>query len=226
MKPNIIDLRGQLPRSGAFPQRALSQITIIAVHYQGADTDPNEAILDLLVQDANFHINKNWCDVGVCHGYGIEYHYAVDGDGIYQIEEETNITWNDTNANVITLAVVLPRCGPNTPPDAATLANLKLLLDWLTTERPDFPAAQGDVYGHGELIAYGNSTACPGSETLHWVQQYRTGTVPYTPPPQPSKDDQIVTLASVIGEETYKPKPNLVQIQMWVQEIKRLEGAY
>lgn len=48
-------------------------------------------------------------------------------------------------------------------PTAAQLASLHALLTWLCYHRPEMPAGRADVFGHGELVQYGNETHCPGS---------------------------------------------------------------
>jgi hypothetical protein len=54
-------------------------------------------------------------------------------------------------------------------PTAKQTQALKELLDWLSTKNPQFPADQGDVFGHREL----RSTLCPGRNLIGWVQNYR-----------------------------------------------------
>lgn len=221
MKPQIFDIRHQLPRNGVFPTRPLGAVKILAVHYDGSDVQDGTNTLTLYRTEAQFHISKDWG--GGAHGYGLEYHYCIARDGsIYQTEDEEALTWNATNANTLDLAIKVDS-GPNTPPTRPQFAALEQLLDWLTTERPDIPAERSGVYGHGELVEYGNSTACPGAPLLDWVRAYRAGAA--SAPPAASRDDQLVTMLSVIGDVTYKEPVNLIQIRVLVQQAKALLGA-
>lgn len=171
MRPPIIDVRGQLPRNGTFPTRPLSAVTILAIHYDGVDIDDSVAPLARMQQEAQEHIDRDWG--GGAHGHGLEYHYIIERDeNIYQAEDEEALTWNAYNANSCDLAIKVTS-GPNTAPTPGQIAKAKLLIDWLATARTEIPAGKKDVWGHGELTAYGNATACPGPVMLSWAQAYR-----------------------------------------------------
>lgn len=179
VKPDIRDIKSRLPHAntGSMQFRELGTIKRIAVHY---DDEPRGAVYDPFeryVSQANFHINKVWGrdERGrPIYGFGLMYHYKISGDGrIWATQPEELITWHVTEANPDTLGICLD-CGEYQQPTKAQLDSLVALLDWLCYERPDMPVGYENVWGHGELREFGNSTACPGP-FLPWAIAYRNG---------------------------------------------------
>jgi N-acetyl-anhydromuramyl-L-alanine amidase AmpD len=118
------------------------------------------------------------------------YHYKIDRQGgIYQTRELTDSVWAVSNANDIAINICVDGDLTKQDPTVAQLKSLKELLHSLCNEHPEFPAGQKNVFGHGELTAYQNSTACPG-RLLKYVIEFRdTGDIklPNTQPvPQPT----------------------------------------
>jgi hypothetical protein len=181
----ITDIILQLPRHPDSPNyrtRPLSAITKIVVHYDAVDVPPSKdgALsydpLARYISQAKYHISKNWNDGPgpIVRGFGLMYHYRVSADGhIWRTQPDDLVTWHARNANYSGLAVCCD-LGPDQQPTQAQLASLDTLLHHLCYERPDFPAARPDVWGHGELTAAGNHTPCPAA-LLPWVQAYRAG---------------------------------------------------
>jgi len=192
---NVIDIRGQLPRTARrVALRPLSGITKIAVHHCGDNRVWNDEY-DALAEyrnEANYHINKDWG--GGYHGDGLMYHFKIARNGqIYWTRDLEDSTWHASNANPISIGICLD--GDLTKQDATQkqYASLKALLDELTQKHPEFPADQKGVFGHSELRAYGNSTVCPAS-ALQSVIEYRdTGKIskasPKVEPPKPVVDN-------------------------------------
>ncbi len=179
-KPNIISLLGRLPTARPELQkfREVGQITRLAVHWDDQYRPVKYNALTRYIDQARYHIDKVW---GVdpanqpIKGFGLMYAYKIAGDGqIYQVQDEGLITWSVRNANPITLSVCCD-CGTGQVPTQAQLAALHSLLMWLCYHRPEIPACRKDVYGHGELVQYGNDTTCPGSFLPHIVA-FRQGT--------------------------------------------------
>ena len=183
--PDIIDIVDRLPRDTRDPNwklRALSSITRIVVHYDAVkvprpkDGHPGYDPVARYVEQARYHIGKNWNEGGgqPVYGFGLMYHYRVSTDGrIWRTQPEELITWHAHAANLSGLAICCD-LGPGQRPTQAQLKGLKELLDHLCYHRPDIPASRPDVWGHGELKKAGNNTACPGA-LLKWVQTYRQG---------------------------------------------------
>jgi hypothetical protein len=181
----IENIAEQLPRNPAHPQwklRPVSGITRIVVHYDAVRVPPmKEGVLSYdpvarYTAQARYHVSRNWNNGSgpVVRGFGLMYHYRVSADGrLWRTQPERLITWHARNANRSGLAVCCD-LGAGQSPGAAQLRGLRALLDWLCYRRPDLPAGRSDVWGHGELRAAGNATACPGGLAA-WVRAYREG---------------------------------------------------
>ncbi len=190
-KPEITDIISQLPHHAGnaakyLRTRALKKIQAIIVHYNGPAVHATE--MAQLIGDANYHISgRYWSKDGSgVFGWAIMYRFAVGQSGtIYEMNPLEDILWHVTNGNGEALGI-LCIIGKGQQPTKAMLKSLEKLVDWLTTERPDFPAVRANVWGHGECKGiygggpqYGNSTECPGSPLLAWVRDYRNG-APHT----------------------------------------------
>ena len=183
--PKIIDIVDRLPRDTRDPNwkmRSLSKITRIVVHYDAVKAPPPKEgkpgynPVTRYIEQARYHIGKNWNEGGgrPVYGFGLMYHYRISADGrIWQTQPEELVTWHAHGANLSGVAICCD-LGPSQKPTEAQIEGLKSLLDHLCYRRPDIPAGRTDVWGHGELREAGNSTKCPGS-LLNWVQSYRQG---------------------------------------------------
>lgn len=193
--PQMKDVRTTLPRSARnatkhLRRRALASITHIGVHWNGPPVDA-DAWAQLVV-DAGYHIRKDW-DLGssIARGWGLMYHMAVDQAGtIYWCNDFEDVLWHISGGNYKALGILCV-LGQGQKPTQAMLDSLQRLLDWLTEERADIPAARANVWGHGECggmygggPAWGNATECPGPDLLAFVRKYRAG-IPITPTPVP-----------------------------------------
>jgi hypothetical protein len=182
---NIIDIAGRLPRKPEHPYwklRRLNEITRIVVHYDAVRVPPAKQQklaydpLTRYIEQARFHIGKNWNDGRgtPVFGFGLMYHYRVSADGrVWRAQPEELVTWHARDANQNGLAICCD-LGPGQKPTIEQMAGLESLLNWLCYHRPDIPAGRADVWGHGELRKAGNQTPCPGA-LLSWVQAYRRG---------------------------------------------------
>lgn len=143
-------------------QRAVNTIKVITVHHTADQFEGNDD--QTLTREAQVHINNGWP--------GLSYHYFICRTGnIYKINNHSDVTWHDAvNWDSIGIALMGYFHPPvNQKPTEAQLKSLKWLLDQLSTQYPEFPADQNDVYGHRERSA----TACPGDGFWNKVVDYR-----------------------------------------------------
>jgi hypothetical protein len=194
-RPPYIDARSRLPFDGTSPyihHRPLSSIHYSAVHYT-ADRLPASASeaqeIQRLIDDANYHIHKDWNPPNGVYGWCLMYHYAAFQSGrIYICNDEALITWAVSNGNPVTLSTVLV-LAPGEKPSKAMLATLRRHEDYLCDERPDLPGVhQASVFGHGEMgkiygggPEFGNNTPCP-DQALSFVRNYRKAVIPMPTP--------------------------------------------
>lgn len=179
----IVDVVEKLPRNPQDPNwklRRLADIARIVVHYDAvlvpgaSDEGPGYEPLRRYVEQARYHMRKNWNDGPgpAVRGFGLMYHYRVSADGrVWRTQPEELVTWHARGANWNGLAVCCD-LGPGQKPADAQLEGLEGLLLRLCYQRPDIPAGRPDVWGHGELRKAGNSTRCPGL-LLEWVRAFR-----------------------------------------------------
>lgn len=169
----ITDLRGVLPRTAVkSAQRTRDKITMLVVHHAGDGRvwpDKYDALQEYK-NEATYHINKDWG--GGYHGNGLQYHYKIDRQGtIYRTRNIEDILWHASNANNISIGICLDGDLTKQHYTKAQEKSLYNLLDeicaWLNIKRQN-------VFGHGELKAYGNYTACPGV-AIECVIKYRDG---------------------------------------------------
>lgn len=181
MPPGFRDIVDQLPH--AHPEnvthKQVSGTKLLAMHYTDEFAPVGYDPIAYMIREALFHIHKNWGRAGQrpVYGFGIMYHYMIDrlGQG-YRTQPENLLTWNATYANAIDIACCF-HLGEGQSPSDAQLHTMQVYLDFMCHHRPDFPAGQHDVWGHGELTQYGNATSCPGLMLPH-VRSYRaTGRV-------------------------------------------------
>lgn len=192
-------------RTGSWYQRNTQAITTITVHHDAIPQDSRSAD-QVMKSIQNIHQSKGWP--------GMSYHFYIHNDGsVYQVNDFSDITWHDsTNDDSIGVCVHGYFHTPhNEEPTEAQLASLKSLLDELSTQHPEFPAGQGDVYGHRER----DQTACPGDNLFPYVKEYRekTGNVSW-----------VVNEASEIQKLEAKIAELRTQRELYRKEIAELES--
>jgi len=185
-----VDIRRQLPRAN--PQnaafRTLAEISTGIVHYDAEFageglTDGDE--LRRYTQQAAYHISKNW-NVGPdgrprsprIPGFALMYHVKVSRRGrIYLCNDFELQTWQANLANHRGIGVCFD-LGKDQTPSIAQLQAGQRVLDFLSLHCPSLPNInRASWYGHGELKADRNVTACPG-RMLPFVQAYRQQPMP------------------------------------------------
>lgn len=183
----VYDIRSQLPRNGSYMRRPESAIKRIAVHYD-AETRPHAYdSIARYKRQAQYHINKDWG--GGARGDGIMYAIIVDNIGeVYVCRDIQDVTWHVGNPNYSALATKYD-CGGDQEPTREQMEAMKKVLEVLCFQCPEFPAGQGEVFGHKEFAQFGGTaTACPGKIT-RFVQEYRAhrtvsaDQLPYDYPP-------------------------------------------
>jgi len=143
--------------------RDVSTIKVITVHHDAIPHDSRSAT-QIMQQIFNSHTGQGWP--------GMAYHYFIHRDGtVYQVNKHEWVTWHDgVNWDAIGICVTgYFHPDYNNQPTKEQLQSLKALLDELCKNHPEFPASQGNVYGHRER----NSTACPGNNLYPYVKEYR-----------------------------------------------------
>lgn len=147
-------------------KRSISGITKLVVHHSATYTQgkTNDQMLQELY---NIHVANGWP--------GLSYHRVITPDGtIYIINNIDDLTWTDSHNDDAYATCLIGYFHPNgsTPamqPTQAQLRSLKICLDELSTEHPEFPADEDDVVGHKDRWA----TACPGDTLYPYVTEYR-----------------------------------------------------
>lgn len=151
-------------------------ISMVVVHWSG-DRQPipeDYDSIEHMIREARYHISNDWDpeESGVQGSYGLAYHEVVDRYGrCYLTRPAADVTWSCRGANWISYNICLDAT-EGSPPTAKQLEVLPLRLDAL---RLRYGVLRSAVFGHGELVAYGNQTACPGPALLESVRRYRGG---------------------------------------------------
>lgn len=217
-----VDLRTKLPRGTVKPiKRGLDRVKIITVHHSGEQAGVpddyyqregetlEQAIMRWYTAQAQYHISRDWdtAVAGIQKGSGIMYHFKIDRQGIlYFLRDLEEITWHARNANPIALGINLDGNMNTQLVTHKQTITLRNLLKELCTQHPEIPAAQGDVYGHQELVGEGlkikyknpvdfaNYTSCPGVNLLSYVKEFRaTGNMKRADEPLTSAADAPYT---------------------------------
>ena len=171
-KLNIIDVRSTLPNNprGIFwsqftPNRPLKNIKFITVHHTADNINDINRINQIEIN------NKHAYKLGYPR---IPYHFwrqeTAAGGKIYWCNNLEWVTWHARNANPSSISIALVGNYANREPDQKLLTDLEMLLKKLLKEL-NLPIIK--VFGHGELGAYGNATACPGSKLLKYIKNFR-----------------------------------------------------
>ena len=109
-----------------------------------------------------YHISKGWGDIG--------YHYFITADGKIWPGRAENIVGahaSSSDMNFKSLGICLTGNFMDEVPTEAQLSSLKDLVIKLQTK---YNIQISNVLGHQEIPA---STACPGTNLLKWVQDFR-----------------------------------------------------
>ena len=171
----IQDIIHKLPRANPMnlAKRTLAQINRLVIHWDGGALIPEGYDpLTYYVSEANYHIKKDWG--GGSFGTGIMYHYKVSRQGgLYKVRPETDVVWAAMSANTTGLMLCVDAT-EGQPPTQAQLVMVDKFANWVWTQRPDLPnLVKRNIWGHGELVAEGNSTSCPGPALLTRVKALR-----------------------------------------------------
>lgn len=161
---NIVNRIGQYLQQGRnWYTRDVKNITVFSIHHSASRIDgkTDDEILQELMAD---HTKQGWP--------GLSYHFVIIRGTIYQINEFSWVTWVDTvNWDCIGICLAGYYHEPyNDQPTEDDLKAFRWLLDQLSTQHPEFPASQGDAYGHRERYA----TACPGDTFFPYTLEYRS----------------------------------------------------
>lgn len=217
---NIIDKIGSYLQTGRFwYTRDISTITKFSVHHDAIPHD-NRTAEQVLQTIFGIHNGKNGWP-------GISYHYYIHRDGtIYQLNKHEWVTWID-GINWDAIGIVLNgyfHSPYNNNITDAQKKSLKELLDQLSTQHPEFPASQGDVYAHRERA----QTACPGDKVYPLVKEYREklgdvnwGNIPPTPPPS---NDVIPQYLKTMLQERNLSLANESQIRDFFSKADKYEN--
>lgn len=161
--PRRCDLPASQYINGCYYRKRNQPITLIAVHHAASEADVKEI--------NTFHETTGYFDGD--NAPHIAYHFAIENDGtIIQCNYVEERSWHATRANDSALGICLQGdLDKHAPSDKQRIA-LQWLLDTLCE---DLKIPRTGVWGHGELMQYGNSTSCPGSHLLPLVKAYRAG---------------------------------------------------
>lgn len=181
------DLRQVLPHKPVpvTGWRDVKQTGEIVVHCSGAEAGDGEKEQRAYVTvAAQYHIDKDWRSpaqvargVPPIHGDGLMYHVTITRAGKFYVTRDLErALWHAHEVNESSLAILCPGDFDETPTDAQ-LAMLKWFLDELSHHTPEFPAGRSQVFGHGDLVLFGNDTRCPGRHLQEWLMAYREGWV-------------------------------------------------
>lgn len=137
---------------------------VLTVHHDAIPLD-NRSDQEIINQIYNTHINQGWPGFAYC------YFYSPKTRIWYKLNNHEDVTWHDA-VNWDSIGIIVHgyyHPDYDNKPTQETLSDLKEMLDYLSTQFPEFPADQDDVYGHRER----SSTACPGNHLIPYVQEYR-----------------------------------------------------
>ncbi len=170
--PAVHDIRGALPIApwNQHATRDAALIRMLVVHWDGGPVALPAAYDPVAYYrtEAAYHIAKNWGEGS--HGYGLMYHEKISRDGrTWLTRPDTDVVWAATQANPFGYMICVD-ANEYSPPTIEQKTVLRLRLDAL---RARYGLSRGAVWGHGELISYGNQTGCPGDDLLDLIREYR-----------------------------------------------------
>lgn len=164
----MVDLTGDSYLNPAWPehQRPENWITSLAVHHDAQSRPHDYDSVARYKAEASLHYQEL--------GPGLMYHYKIDNTGvIFKVRPHT--LWLHavgSQENTSTINICLDgyfHPDQNQVPTLEQYEALKELLDWLSTQNPQFSAAQSDVFPHRHFSA----TACCGDTLVPFVDGYR-----------------------------------------------------
>lgn len=241
---NVRDIRGLLPRNGTWMLRPLSAIKRIAVHYDAENRPHAYDSLERYKSEAQYHINKDWG--GGAHGDGIMYHIIVDNVGdVFFCRDFEDVTWHVGNPNYSAVAVKFDGT-EGQEPTREQAESAQKVFEVLCYRCPEFPASQGDLWGHREFTQFGgNPTACPGlfielaigyrdNRDTH-ADRYPYDYPPAQPAPIPEPEPEPIPepvpelpIEEPIPEPqepSVQPIENNIEVSMLLTKIKSLLGS-
>ena len=154
--------------------RPRSAIRLVVVHWDGSEVPFGEGYdpATVYAREARAHIGKDWG--GGSYGYGLMYHERVSRVGqVWLTRPAEHVVWACRGANSISYNVCVD-AGPEWDPTHAQVAVLGGRVEQLRT---GLGLPRSAVWGHGELLQYGNQTECPGDYLTEWCRRYRRGEV-------------------------------------------------
>lgn len=161
----MTDIRNSLPRNGTQDSpHTVGQIQKIIVHHDAEWRSADYDSVQRYISQARYHINSG--------EDGLQYHYKIDNVGeVFQCRDLTDTLWHCGNypINRTSIAICVDGNFQNQMPTREQFIALKNLLDELCTKHPEFPADEGQVFGHQEVAA----TACPGNNLIGFIKGYR-----------------------------------------------------
>jgi hypothetical protein len=207
----IHDVTGNQVLNPAWPEnsRPVNWINKIVVHHDAINRPHEYDDIPRYEMEAGYQNHTS-----IPGSRGLQYHYRISNLGdIYLVRPHGTFLWHcgDYPVNQHSLAICLDGNFELQAPTQEQFEALKQLLDELSTQHPEFPAAQGDVYPHRAFYA----TACPGTNLVDWVNAYRTShgqiAVPqvgydwpslqpgYEPPVQPSTPTPVAVSPDTVA---------------------------
>ena len=147
---NIINIRKDLPKSGIYPKRKLSDTTHIDIHHSASLTE-NYKGYKTIKQFAYYHVNG--------HGWpGIGYHYIVTPeDIIYKTGIAREMRWSVGGNNSYTISIMAVG---NFDKEEISEDQYKNLLELTRTVMNAYNIPVENVMGHNEFPD--QNTKCPG----------------------------------------------------------------
>lgn len=150
----MIDVRAQLKRSATIPQTSRKLTNFVTIHWNGPAVSDDVSDLQLLKNDAKFHVDTRGWD-------GLSYHYAVGRDGkLYQARDHMARLAHSgvTQGNNESLAVLVITGDGNCIPYEQWQGLEKILIDLKIPLRY--------TLGHQE---WPRNTSCPGAELMRYL---------------------------------------------------------
>lgn len=182
--------------------RDIKDIKLLVVHHSAREYKIGENYKSVIISHAYSHKNKTWgyySNGTAIKGNGLQYHYVIAPDGmIYKTRNWSEVTWHANNANSLGLGIMVMGNFQIQNPTQEQLFALEKLLKYLV-ESKDLNLKKSDVFAHGELTQYGNSTACCGYNLKDDVKRFRE--------------------QGYIIEGKYEPQPDFKEsFQHWLDE--------
>lgn len=175
-KPELEIIAQQLPIAlwNQLTLRNDWEIKLLVVHWDGgAPFRPDYEPFAYYQWEARYHIAKDWGNDS--HGYGLMYHECIDRSGrVWLTRPSIHVVWAQGGANRISYAIKVDAT-EESPPTEPQMVSLTMRLDKL---RQEYNLKRMATVGHGELLLFGNTTSCPGSDLLKFVEEYRESTAP------------------------------------------------